>query len=102
MALLRLWETLAVGCGSAELTALRALRAATWAGLACCGAGTLSQKPRALMMSAGDSGAAAACCLGSDFSAAGAAWAGFAFGAGTIWASADASCRVAAAGLAGF
>src|SRR3954453_4560647 len=53
-ALLKFPDTLAVGCGSAGSTALRALMAATWAGVACCGtAGTLSQNPRALMMSAG-------------------------------------------------
>src|SRR5262245_10386388 len=104
MALLKLSETLAVGCGSAEASALRALRAATWAGVACCGAGMLSQNPRALMMSAGVSGAtlaeATACSLGSAFSAAGAAGAGL--GAEAILASAAASCRVEAAGFAGF
>src|SRR5262245_10259046 len=103
MALLKFSETLAVGCGSAEATALRALRAATWAGVACCGAGMLSQKPRALMMSAG------VCGLGSALSAAAvtvaeadaeAASAGF--GGATILASAEASCRVEAAGFAGF
>ena len=60
-------ETLAVGCGSvAAASAWRALRAATWAGVACCGAAGASQKPRALMMSAGVSGFASA-----DFPAAG-------------------------------
>src|SRR5262245_28306615 len=107
MALLKLSETLAVGCGSAEATALRALRAATWAGVACCGAGMLSQKPRALMMSAGVCGAAA-CGLGWAFSAAAvtvaeaeaeAASAGF--DEVTVLASAEANCRVEAAGFAG-
>src|SRR5690348_601343 len=101
MALLKLSETLAVGCGSAATTARRALRAATCAGVACCGAGMLSQKPRALMMSAGVWGAAvcgaAACGLVST-----AAEAVAAFGTGTILASAEASCRVEAAGLADF
>src|SRR3978361_2160345 len=45
---------LAVDCGSAAASAWRALMAATCAGVACFGAtGTLSQKPRALMISAG-------------------------------------------------
>src|SRR5215470_8856407 len=103
MALLKLSETLAVGCGSALATALRALSAATWAGVACCGAGMLSQKPRALMMSAGvcgvasACGAAAACAFASTATEAAAG-----LGAGTILASAEASCSVEAAGLAGF
>ena len=53
--------TLDVDCGSVEASALRALRAAIWAGVAWFGAaGMSSQKPRALMISAGVSGLAAA------------------------------------------
>src|SRR6187399_1393316 len=80
---------LAVDCGSAELTALRALMAAICAGVACLGAA--SQKPRALMMSAG------VCGLASALSAAVAC---FGFGGCTIWTSAEASWKVAPAGLA--
>src|SRR5262249_22320992 len=73
-------------------------RAATWAGVACCGAGTLSQKPRALMISVGVCGAAAACGFGS-VSAEAAADAGFR--AGAALASAAASCRAEGGGLSG-
>src|SRR5882757_6758896 len=83
---------LAVDCGSAPPTAWRALRAAICSGVACfAAAGASPQKPRALMMSAGVSGFA------SFFAAGGAAG----FEGLTIWASADASWKVAAAaGLA--
>src|SRR4051812_38755695 len=101
MALLKFSETLAVGCGSAAATALRALSAAIWAGVACCGAGMLSQKPRALMMSAGVCGAAGPCGFVSTAAEA-AATTATVFGAGTILASAEANWRGDAAGLAGF
>src|SRR3954447_14236682 len=85
---------LAVDCGSAEASALRALMAATCAGVACFAVvGASPQKPRALMMSAG------VCGFGSALSAAtGAAGleSDLDFGAGTICASAEANCRVAA------
>src|SRR5436190_14793947 len=104
MALLKLSETLAVGCGSAAPTARRALRAATWAGVACCGAGILSQKPRALMISAGVCGAEVACGAAAlcGFVSTAAEAVAASFGVGTILASAEASCRVEAAGFAGF
>src|SRR5260370_4222850 len=74
--------------------ARRALIAATicsdvacFSDAACFGAAELSpQKPRALMMSVTVCGFASALSSG----------AGFAFGGGTIWASAEASCRAAA------
>src|SRR5258708_14443650 len=72
--------------------AARALRAASWAGVAWFGAvAAAAQKPRAVMMAAGF------CGFGSALSAiAGAAC--FAVGAGTICASAEANCRAAATG----
>src|ERR1700733_10573149 len=79
---------LAVDCGSAEVTAWRALMAAICAGVACFGGTDASpQKPRALMMSAG------VCGFDSAFSAA----ACFDFPGCTICASAEASWKVAAA-----
>src|ERR1700760_3358879 len=80
---------LAVDCGSAGATAWRALRAATCAGVACCGAAATSpQKPRALMISAGFCGLASA----------GSAAAGGGFVGCTIWTSAEASWNAEAAG----
>src|SRR6478672_4152562 len=85
---------LAVGCGSAAASAWRAPAIAAWAGLAWVGAaGTSPQKPRALMMSAGVCGLASA--LPTVVLAS-----GFVFAGWTIWASAEASCSVAAAGFA--
>ena len=82
-------ETLAVGCGSAEASAWRALMAATCAGVACFGvAGASPQKPRALMMSAGVCGFASAFWPSPRPASA--------FAGCTICASAEASWKVAA------
>src|SRR4029077_18495260 len=81
---------LVVACGSPAPTASRALRAAICTAVACFGAASSPQKPRALMISAG------VCGLGSALSAEGCS-AGFAFGAETICVSAEANCRFAAA-----
>src|ERR1700722_13288618 len=81
---------LAVDCGSPELTARRALRAATCAGVAWFGVvGASSQKPRDLTTSAG------VCELGSVFSTDVAA-ACFDFPGWVIWTSAEASWKVEA------
>src|ERR1700712_4557196 len=67
--------------------------AATWVGGACVGVGA-PQKPRALMTSAGVcSFASVFSAIAAGFSAAAAC---LAFGAGTIWASAEASWKVVA------
>src|ERR1700710_2027316 len=86
---------LAVDCGSVGVTAWRALRAAICAGVACFGAAAPSpQKPRALMISAGDCGFVAAGLVAAGLVAAGlvaAVSAGFGFAGCTICASADAN-----------
>src|SRR6185369_9122034 len=90
-------ETLAVGCGSAEASAWRALRAAICAGVACFGAVAASpQKPRALIMSAGVCGFASA--LSADGACASTAAACFAFAGWTICTSAEANLKVEATG----
>ena len=77
---------LEVGCGSAAASAWRALMAATiCCGVACVGvAGISSQKPRALMISAGVCGLSVAACFEG--------WCG----RNAVWTSADASLKAEA------